>query len=161
MEQTRICRDCYEEKPLTREFFNEYNPGKWRPDCKTCRAARTKKHYYLNPQKAKDRVSRYNQQKARAEGFMTDLEKASVRRLFGDRCFFCGTDLEGGGEWDHNIPISAGGTNWPNNMLLVCRTCNRDKHAKTGEEYVVWMRERGLALRFDTEDFPYRSDTED
>lgn len=117
-------------------------------------AAHTRQHYMRNPQKVIDRVADYNARKESAAGYMTNSERVRKQRLYGDRCYFCGVHLSGSGEWDHATPLIRGGTNWPSNMLLVCLTCNRDKHSKTELEYVQWMRERGRPFRFDSESRP-------
>lgn len=35
--------------------------------------------------------------------------------------------LPAGFEWDHLIPVSRGGTNDPDNIVVSCRSCNRSK----------------------------------
>lgn len=46
----------------------------------------------------------------------------------GGRCVECGTKENL--EYDHIIPISKGGSNFEGNVRLLCKNCNRKKHAK-------------------------------
>lgn len=41
---------------------------------------------------------------------------------------------------DHIVPLAKGGTNWPDNIQLLCPTCNLSKHAR---DPVEWARENG------------------
>ena len=68
---TRICKECGEEKPCTDEYFNILPGGYFRWKCKTCMAANTRKHYYKDPKKVMKRVSKYKSQKQAADGFYT------------------------------------------------------------------------------------------
>ena len=49
-------------------------------------------------------------------------------RLLGGQCCFCGSTEKL--EFDHIIPVSKGGSNTANNIELLCRKCNRSKHAR-------------------------------
>lgn len=55
-------------------------------------------------------------------------------------CAYCGIRLYGEYDIDHVVPLSRGGSNWPDNLLLACPSCNRRKNTKTLEE---WMEVRG------------------
>lgn len=50
-------------------------------------------------------------------------------KQFG-RCACCGELLEGVYEIDHIIPLSRGGSNFPDNIQLLKPTCNRLKGSK-------------------------------
>ena len=52
--------------------------------------------------------------------------------MWGRRCYLCGAEAE---ETDHVIPLSKGGPHWPSNLRPICRTCNRQKGARTLEGY--------------------------
>lgn len=59
-------------------------------------------------------------------------------------CYYCGkplTDKEK--SVDHKTPISRGGTNALDNLVISCMFCNRQKKDKTEEEYYEWKREKG------------------
>lgn len=45
------------------------------------------------------------------------------------RCAYCPIRLRWKFHRDHIVPLSRGGTNWPNNIQLLCRGCNQRKHA--------------------------------
>ena len=55
------------------------------------------------------------------------------------RCHYCQEELDFDGankfEVDHFIPLSRGGSNWPSNIVIACRACNRDKADKMPWEY--------------------------
>lgn len=53
----------------------------------------------------------------------------------GLRCAYCGDD-EGPFDHDHMFPISRGGNDDPNNIVLACARCNRSKGART---LLEWM----------------------
>ncbi len=63
-----------------------------------------KKHYHT----AEDIVSLYEQQKG--------------------KCWWCEQELNNKFEIDHRIPVSKGGSNALNNIVLSCQFCNRSKH---------------------------------
>jgi len=147
MPATKTCKKCGELKPLTTAYFNLLSSGHWRGTCKLCMAENTRRHYELVPEKLNLRVSRYKAQKAAAGGHYNDQDIANIRQRLRDRCAYCGVALNGSGEIDHIIPVSRGGDNSPTNLTLACLTCNRDKHAKTAQEYLTWRRRLGLSVR--------------
>lgn len=139
------CSKCGEKKPSTTEHFNMLPSGNLRGACKKCMAVNTRNHYYRDPQRVMDRVTKYKKQIESAGGYCSDLEVRNIREAQDDRCAYCGVDLKGGGELDHKTPVSRGGNSWPSNMAWTCRTCNRDKHNKTNEEFSKWRIQRGLS----------------
>ena len=75
-----------------------------------------------------------------------DLRDA-VRARDGDVCRFCGKtvnwkDRKGadGGTYDHIVPISAGGTESADNIVVCCRACNSRKGARTPSEAEMPLR---------------------
>jgi hypothetical protein len=57
--ETKKCKKCEEDKPLSTQHFNLLSSGSWRGTCKKCMAANTKKHYDANPSKTIARVNAY------------------------------------------------------------------------------------------------------
>lgn len=55
----------------------------------------------------------------------------------------CRISIRDGYEGDHIIPLALGGSNYIANIQLLCRTCNRKKHAKHPAD---WARENGLLI---------------
>lgn len=54
-------------------------------------------------------------------------------------CSYCGIEVDPEFcSFDHMLPYNRGGTNWPENLAVSCRDCNRDKFTKTPEEFERW-----------------------
>jgi 5-methylcytosine-specific restriction endonuclease McrA len=96
-----------------------------------------------NPEKRREIRRRYKQSE---RGRLVDLAGVHVRmarkrnapgrataeqliarwNYFGGRCWMCWGPAD---QWDHVIPLSRGGANWPSNLRPACR-CNQRKGAK-------------------------------
>jgi 5-methylcytosine-specific restriction endonuclease McrA len=80
-------------------------------------------------------------------------KKAVGRHTVGDivkilkrqdgRCVYCKTDIKKRYHVDHIIPLTRGGTNWPDNLQLLCPSCNLRKSSKKPE---LFANEMGLLL---------------
>lgn len=94
-------------------------------------------------QRNKDKINSYsNNRRARYVGRYTaeDIRKIFARQQ--GRCAnpSCLASIAGAFDVDHIEPIIKGGTNWPINLQLLCRKCNREKDAK---DPYVWAQEVG------------------
>ena len=75
-------------------------------------------------------------QRRNAEGKFT---RDDMQKMFSEqcgRCKSCDADISSGYEIDHIMPISKGGTNWPSNLQLLCKPCNRSKGSKHPADWV-------------------------
>lgn len=73
-----------------------------------------------------------------AEGRHTAADIAALRIAQGNCCGICGADLSVTGEHvDHMTPLSRGGGNSPDNLMLLCPPCNLRKNDKTLGEYLA------------------------
>lgn len=81
--------------------------------------------------------------KRAAEGSHTADDIARLREVQRDRCAVCRAKLNKKGHVDHIIALSKGGSNWPNNLQLLCESCNCSKHSRDPIEF---MRSRGRLL---------------
>jgi len=82
--------------------------------------------------------------------------KSAVFHRDKGRCVFCKTDLTklfsqlDAINYDHIIPLAAGGANCVTNLQLSCSTCNGSKgarHSDTSDEYEVWFDQIETASR--------------
>jgi hypothetical protein len=149
LESNRTCRNCGETKPLDYQHYNQIPNGGFRWSCKRCRAANTGEYDRRNPEKAQERAKRYKERKAAAGGSYTAADIRKIRTQLGDRCGYCGDPLRNGGEVEHMLPVSRGGTSNPDNLTLACRTCNGDKGRKTVEGFIAYLRKHGRPVRSD------------
>lgn len=98
----------------------------------------------VNPEKA--RVAWANKRASR-RGAVGSYSAEEIAELFlkqRGRCAVCRCAIvEGKYHKDHIIPIARGGTNNIENIQLLCKTCNLEKHAK---HPVDFMQEKGFLL---------------
>lgn len=100
---------------------------KWRADNR-----QKQREYHIlwcenNPEKAKAKVNRRRARRVHAEGNFTSDHIKSLYDFQEGRCFHCDCDISAYYEIDHWIPLSKGGSNWPENLRLLCQFCNRSK----------------------------------
>lgn len=69
------------------------------------------------------------------EGFITVEVYES---LINNPCSYCGLTILPM-ELDHRVPMSQGGSNWPENLQAACRYCNRSKAYYGEEEFLAWL----------------------
>lgn len=82
-----------------------------------------------------------------AEGIFT---RADIEALFREQSGFCATPGCSSTisvnspmtHIDHKIPVSRGGTNWPDNLQLLCRYCNCAKCDMTMDEWIRYRAAR-------------------
>lgn len=78
------------------------------------------------------------QAERRAKQPIGSYTHADIRRLFAIQkglCVGCGASITKKYHIDHVIPIARGGTNWPDNLQLLCPHCNQSKSARDPFEW--------------------------
>jgi len=99
-----------------------------------------RKNYLLNnPEKARAFNARRNYKKRSILSKLTKLNdkiREVLKEKMGDLCFYCGEKSPK--TLDHLLPLSKGGDNDDENLVLCCRSCNSQKKNKTALEYMNW-----------------------
>lgn len=84
----------------------------------------------------------------------SDIEFNDLYNLYkkNNTCYYCGKELQDFTKQktiDHKIPISRGGTNDINNLVVCCHSCNSGKCDKTDIEYFNYRRLKNYARNKD------------
>jgi 5-methylcytosine-specific restriction endonuclease McrA len=146
----QTCKKCGLTLPLDRDHFgNTNNRGVigWRGSCRACMRAHSAEHAAKNPEQRAERQLRRTERERTSASAVMDVDLRELRNSLSDRCRYCDTNLDGGGEFDHLTPVARGGSGQAGNVTLACMPCNRSKQAKTLPEYLAWRRDRGLPVR--------------
>lgn len=99
-------------------------------------------HDYLDYQPSKSQVLAEREVARRRSAMNSNPQlSAAVRGRDGDLCRYCDCqvsfkDRKGpkGGTYDHVLPLSLGGRETVDNLVVCCRTCNNRKGARTPEQ---------------------------
>ena len=93
----------------------------------------------------RNKLYRRAQQAARRsnEGSYSSNDVLDIYRKQKGRCAACGVKLRRVFDVDHIVPLKRGGTSWPRNLQLLCRTCNRSKKDRDPLDYA---KSRGLLV---------------
>jgi len=116
----------------------------WRERNKDSCAAYDARWKAENPEAFREKCRR-RQARRRARKMAADgtFSAADINALFdaqGGRCNGCEEPFAPKFEIDHIVPLARGGTQFPSNLQLLCRSCNARKGALTMEE---WVAQRG------------------
>ena len=72
--------------------------------------------------------------KAEGRHSRADIDAQLAKQGF--KCFWCPADIREKNCCDHYVPLARGGTNWPDNIVMSCRSCNSRKWALSPEEFM-------------------------
>lgn len=113
--------------------YRKKNPEK----VKTCHKSWREKNpeAWAKNQRIVSANRRARQKKAEGSHTVKDI-RAIYDRQEGE-CVFCRKNLISGYEVDHIMPLCKGGSNWPDNLQLLCQICNRRKGAFTMREFIL------------------------
>lgn len=96
-----------------------------------------------NPELARLHDKNKRAKRKGAEGSFTCEDVSRIREAQKDKCAYCRKPLKGKGTIDHIVALANGGTNWPSNLQLACRSCNSRKRTKDALDFA---RENGMLL---------------
>lgn len=83
-----------------------------------------------NPDKTKAYYHLRRARELEAEGSFTAADVRLAYRSQRGKCWHCGKHVDNDYHADHLTPLSKGGTNYPNNIVIACSDCNLSKGAK-------------------------------
>lgn len=72
-----------------------------------------------------------------APGVWTAQDVLALHATQGGLCAYCHRPLDGHYHVEHKMPLSRGGTNWPDNLCLACPSCNFRKQRRTHHEFLA------------------------
>lgn len=145
-ERSRLWRKARANDPEYKEYISKKCKG-WREKNRDRQLAYAKQ--YREENKEKENARKRNRRRAQeaAEGFHTAEDIGNLFAAQKGKCAYCkeklSTVLHNKYHVDHIMPISLGGSHWPSNLQLLCKTCNLKKHAK---HTIEWAQSIGLLL---------------
>lgn len=105
--------------------------------------AYSKAYAERNPEKVREIKRNYSARKRGADGRHSSQDVFDIFVAQNGRCNACKTLLlpDGRNKYhvDHVLPLSKGGSNWPDNLQLLCPPCNMSKGAKS---FCEWLTEK-------------------
>lgn len=96
---------------------------------------RTRRWRENNREKSRALWHRYRARKLAADGQYTPDNVAQQYVSQNGRCWWCGKLVGNTYHVDHRIPLSRGGSNAPENLVISCPACNCSKGAKLPHEW--------------------------
>lgn len=146
-----ICRKCGGPssrktpcKPCRTEYVKAWGQSNYLSNPEAVKA-RNKRWKDANPDALKAHKARRRARELEAEGHWNASDIAAIRKKQKGRCNGCQCKLTRQNECiDHIVPLARGGSNWPWNLQLLCKTCNGRKWAHLPEIAVPSLFEQSL-----------------
>ena len=102
-------------------------------------SAKDRRYKQANPERIRANNVKRKAVKRNAEGHFTPADIRALLKAQRGRCVYCQADIIDCYTVDHMTPLSRGGSNWPDNLQLLCVSCNSSKHDKTHDEYLSYL----------------------
>jgi 5-methylcytosine-specific restriction endonuclease McrA len=124
-------KDNKEQIAVKAKVYNEANKDRI--------AVTSRAWQQANPERTSASNHKRRALKLNAEGTYTYTDIKNLLTTQNSKCIYCKTDLiiTGKGKYhiDHIMPLFLGGTNYPENLQLLCPTCNCSKGSKHPDIY--------------------------
>lgn len=154
--KTKACCRCGLRKSVTQFYKRGSASDRFYSYCKACHRA------YMKAREAEKRLDDKLQQRAYTanqyavingvEGEITKEDVSRQLELQQGRCFYCGIEMDLDGSnakysasIEHMIPMSQGGLNVAENIVMSCRSCNSAKRSKSAAVFIKSSRRVGAA----------------
>lgn len=92
-----------------------------------------------NPEAMRAIVAKRRAIRLSAEGSYAASDVEAMLARQGGLCNHCRVDFGARFHVDHVIPLSRGGSNWPDNLQLLCVPCNLSKADKLPHEFEAYV----------------------
>lgn len=132
---TKVCTKCGETKLATSEYFYRDSKNVWaefRAICTECTRTYNRTHVTPTTDARKLYMKEYSKK------YKLDNHDSIIIELYSQQnglCYYCREELYGQYDVDHVIPLSRGGSNGVDNLVIACAFCNRSKGNKLLEEW--------------------------
>lgn len=122
---TKLCESCGIEKPVARYRFGRYESKRrqYGSKCIDCRKSSS----------AKSATRRAR--KLGAPGTYSDNDVKAIYKSQLGNCWWCGEQVGNNFHVDHRVPLSRGGSNRIDNLVISCPPCNLSKGPKLPSEW--------------------------
>lgn len=100
-----------------------------------------------NPERVRAaRLNRIAREK-NADGFFTSKDVLGIFAMQDGMCASCGCVLENY-HVDHIMPLALGGSNYPDNLQILCVKCNCSKGAKHPDDWKEYLQKQNMRVNF-------------
>jgi 5-methylcytosine-specific restriction endonuclease McrA len=124
--------------PLRRAQYSEIRKKRLsKPEARD--RLRKRDREYAKTDIGKARYSRRRAKQFNAPGNYTQSDVNRIAERQSNLCFWCGANILGRIVADHYIPLSRGGSNYPENIVASCGSCNSKKHNKMPDEFLTYL----------------------
>lgn len=126
-----------------RKHVNELANINRKKNIKSSSAAQ-KKWRMKNKDKVRSYMAKKRAKRAQAVGKFTSADIKKLIKKQKAKCNGCRCCIKKKYDIDHIMPLALGGTNWPNNIQLLCSPCNSFKRAKHPKQWKMEIRNEKL-----------------
>jgi 5-methylcytosine-specific restriction endonuclease McrA len=96
-------------------------------------------YHAANPEKARVWRRGRRARLRNAKGVFTEADVKAILRSQSYRCYWCRDDISEEHHNDHFVPLARGGSNWPENIVGACPTCNISRRDKLPGEFLAYL----------------------